>query len=80
MQTFENDIHYAYDNVFITLNFHKRSTSHWFCHSIYSNHLPLNCTSQCRLMVTRWCSGYDVGLATFALLVRVPVMTLLGYF
>jgi len=30
--------------------------------------------------VARWCSGYDVGLLTFASLVRVPVTATLGYF
>jgi len=33
-----------------------------------------------QLRVTRWCSGKDVGLATVASLIQVPVMTLFGYF
>jgi len=30
--------------------------------------------------VSRWCSGWDVGLETFMSLVQVPLISLLGYF
>ena len=45
-----------------------------------SGHRQLNVIQLNSETGRRWCSGYDVGLATFASLVRVPVMTLLGYF
>ena len=32
------------------------------------------------LLVAWWCNGLDIIFATFVLRVRVPVMTLLGYF